>query len=62
MLPAENISTARSSISTSAIFARLSAAALSTAVQVGERNMSVSEMMAAQSRPAIFFGISTPFS
>ena len=61
-LPAPNISTANSSISTPQISDRSSAAFWSTGVQVGERNINVSEMIAAIKSPAIFFGISTPCS
>ena len=60
--PASNISLAKVLISTPAIFARRFAVASSSGVQVGLRNTSVSDRMAASSRPAVFWGISTPFS
>ena len=60
--PASNISLANSLMSTPAIFARRLAAFTSTGVQVGLRNTSVSERMAASSRPAVFCGMVTPFS
>ena len=49
-------------MSTPAICASRLAAATSTAVQVGLRNASVSDRMAASSRPAVWGRISTPFS
>ena len=49
-------------MSTPAIWARRLAAATSTGVQVGLRKTSVSDRMAASSRPAVWAGISTPFS
>ena len=57
-----NISVAYCLMSRLAIFASSSAAARSSGVQVGERNISVSEMIAESKSPAISFGISTPCS
>ena len=54
-----NISLAKSSILMSAISASALAAILSCWVQVGERNIKVSEIMAAQRSPAILGGISS---
>ena len=45
-----------------AILAKSSAAARSMGVQVGERNIRVSEMIAEHSSPAICGSISTPLS
>ena len=45
-----------------AIALSASAAMRSIIVQVGERNTSVSERIALHSRPAIWGGISNPFS
>ena len=60
--PASNMESAYVGMSTLAISASASAAALSFGVQVGERNMSVSERIAESMSPAMFAGISTPVS
>ena len=62
LLPALNISIAISSSSIPAIFASSVAIALSTAVQVGERNNNVSEIIAQHNNPAIVGGTATPDS
>ena len=63
LLPAVNISVAYPSISLMpAIFARFSAAILSTFVHVGERKAKVSDKIADSIMPAISAGISTAFS
>ncbi len=61
LLPARNISDANSGMLMPAMSASASAAALSRNVHVGDRNISVSEMMAAQSSPAMFGAISSSF-
>ena len=57
-----NISDAYSLMFRPAIFASSSAAMRSSGVQVGERNISVSDRIAEHSRPAIFGSISMFFS
>ena len=57
-----NISAAYSLMFRPAIFASSSAAMRSSGVQVGERNISVSDRIAEHSRPAIFGSISMFFS
>lgn len=59
LLPALNISFANCSILIPAISASAPAAILSDNVQVGERNISVSEIIAAQRSPAILGEISS---
>ena len=46
---------------TPAIVANFLAVSLSFSVQVGERNNTVSEMIADSIKPAIFLGISCPY-
>ena len=62
LLPARNICFAYSVILIPAITASSFAAPTSLGVQVGERNISVSERIAEHRRPAISFGISMPRS